>query len=74
MPSQLAAVRVPTLGIVGSADPAFKDFNELKQFMPQLQLVIINGASHVEAPRRPEFIQALVMFLQEHPLRNSRQP
>ena len=66
-PSQLATVRVPTMGITGSSDPALKDFKELKQFMPQPQLVVIDGASHVDAPRRPEFIQALVQFLRGHP-------
>lgn len=60
--AQMAAVKVPTLGVVGTADPYLKDFEQLKAVMPQLQLVQIGGASHGSAPRRPEFIAALQGF------------
>jgi pimeloyl-ACP methyl ester carboxylesterase len=44
---------VPTLGIVGTADPALKDFERLKAAIPQLTLVQTDGASHGNAPNRP---------------------
>ena len=63
--AQMAAVVVPTLGIVGSADPYLTDFTALKQAMPQLKLVVIEGATHSPprgAVRRPEFVQAIRDF------------
>ena len=63
----MRAVTVPTLGIVGTADPYLREFEELKAAMPQLRLVTIEGASHGAAPGRPEFIQALQAFLAAHP-------
>lgn len=61
-PQQIAAISVPVLGIVGSADPALKDFQQLRSMLPAFQLVIIEGASHTEAPGRQEFVQALLLF------------
>jgi pimeloyl-ACP methyl ester carboxylesterase len=66
--ARMAAVKVPTLGIVGTADPYMKDFNELKRVMPQMKLLLIEGASHVNATRRPEFVKAVEEFLAVHPL------
>ncbi|MBP0463430.1 alpha/beta hydrolase [Roseomonas sp. PWR1] len=64
---RLAAVPMPTLGIVGTADPYLRDFERLKAAMPRLELVTIAGASHGSAPGTPEFRAALVRFLQAHP-------
>ena len=63
---QLAATKVPVLGIVGSLDPSLSSFQELKTAMPQLELVVIDGAPHsgaTGAPRRPEFVRSLSGFL-----------
>ncbi|WP_426955135.1 alpha/beta fold hydrolase [Muricoccus radiodurans] len=65
--AQMRAVTVPSLGIVGTADPYLAEFQQLKAAMPQLQLVTIEGASHGSAPGRPEFIAALMAFLAAHP-------
>jgi pimeloyl-ACP methyl ester carboxylesterase len=65
---QMRAIDVPSLGIVGTADPYLREFQQLKAVMPQLELVTIEGASHVAAPGRPEFIQALSRFLNAHPI------
>jgi pimeloyl-ACP methyl ester carboxylesterase len=64
--ADLAATKVPTLGIVGTADPYMNDFERLKTAMPQLTLVQIDGASHGNAPNRPEFVSALKAFLAAH--------
>ena len=66
--AQMRAVTVPTLGIVGTADPYLREFEALKAAMPQLQLVTIPGASHGTAPGRPEFVRALMDFLAAHPI------
>ena len=62
---QVAAIKVPTLAIVGTADPKLEDVNKLKKFMPQLKVVTIEGATHGgdrAAFNRPEFIQALELL------------
>ena len=67
--AQLAAVRVATLAIVGSADGALAGVKSLKAAWPALSVVVIDGASHAGdrgAPRRPEFVQAIRTFLATH--------
>lgn len=63
----MRAVTVPVLGVVGSNDPYLRDFQQLKSMMPQMQLVVVDGASHVQTPGRPEFVAALEAFLAAHP-------
>ena len=64
--AEMAAINVPTLGIVGTLDPAKKPFEELKAALPQMNLVLIEGASHLSAPGRPEYIKAVKELLAEH--------
>jgi pimeloyl-ACP methyl ester carboxylesterase len=66
--AQMSAIKVPTLGIVGSLDPSLPKYKELKEVMPQLQLVVIEGAPHGSAPTRPEFIQSVIQFLKNSSL------
>lgn len=63
----LSAIPMPTLGIVGTADPYLRDFERLKAAMPTLDLVTIPGASHGSAPAAPEFRAAMLRFLAAHP-------
>jgi pimeloyl-ACP methyl ester carboxylesterase len=65
--ADMAAIKVPKLGIVGTLDPTKKSFEELKAALPQMKLVLIEGAGHIGAPARPEFIKAVKEFLAEHP-------
>ncbi len=67
--AQMAAVKVPVLGIVGSADAYRADFDALKALMPRMQLVVIEGATHGSAPGHPEFLRALSAFLRAHAAR-----
>ena len=69
--TEIAAVRVPVLAVVGSVDPALAGVNELKATMPSLKVVVIEGASHSSAdergaPRRPEFVNAIREFVAAH--------
>ncbi len=67
--AQMAAVQVPTLGIVGSADPNLTGMNSLKTIWPALKVVIIEGATHAGergAQRRPEFVDAIREFITAH--------
>ena len=59
----LSRVRVPVLGIVGSEDPYRASYDELASVLPQMKLVVIDGADHASAAGRPEFAEALVAFL-----------
>tara|TARA_Y100000588_G_scaffold373022_2_gene446321 strand:- start:90 stop:869 length:780 start_codon:yes stop_codon:yes gene_type:complete len=54
---------VPTLAIVGSEDPRLGGLQELTQIMPELKLVILEGATHRSAVRRPAFVNALLSFI-----------
>jgi pimeloyl-ACP methyl ester carboxylesterase len=68
-PAQAAAVKVPTLGVVGSLDSYHAEFQELKQLRPDLKLVVIEGATHNGergALRRAEFIAAVREFIGSH--------
>ncbi len=66
---QMAAVQVPTLGLIGSADPNMAAMNQLKSVVPSLKVVVIEGATHGGergAPRRPEFVANLREFIAAH--------
>ena len=68
-PAAAAAVRVPTLGIVGSDDPMRVALEELVRLRPSVKLVVVDGATHGGAQgilRRPETISALREFLASH--------
>jgi pimeloyl-ACP methyl ester carboxylesterase len=45
-PEQMAAVKVPTLGIVGTLDHTLKAMQNLKQIRPDMKLVLLDGISH----------------------------
>ena len=62
----LAAVKAPTLGIVGTRDTYVASFRGLAAVLPSLQLVLIEGATHNAAAARPEFLQAVDDFLARH--------
>jgi len=43
---QMAAVKVPTMGIVGTLDHTLKAMQNLKQIRPDMKLVLLDGISH----------------------------
>jgi len=45
-PEQAVAVKVPTLGIVGTKDYFLLSLQDLKQLRPGLQLVIVENSTH----------------------------
>lgn len=74
-PAQIAAVKVPTIAIVGSLDGYLADFNQLKGMRPDVRLVVIDQATH-GGPRsaglRPEFVAAVREFLASHRMGSPR--
>jgi pimeloyl-ACP methyl ester carboxylesterase len=64
---ELARVRLPVLGVVGSLDPYVPRFRHLEQLMPDFRLRVVHGGTHRTTAGHPDFIQALETFLAEHP-------
>lgn len=65
-PEQAAAVKVPTLAIVGSKDNFLSKLQDLKQLRPGLQLVIVENGTHAgegDTRKRPAFIAAIRQFI-----------
>jgi len=72
--SDLAAIRVPVLAIVGSNDPSLRGVNELKTLLPTMSVKVIEGGVHIISeergtPRFPEFVEAIRAFVKAHPSR-----
>jgi pimeloyl-ACP methyl ester carboxylesterase len=76
--ADMAAIRVPMLGVVGSRDGARTRLQELKAILPALKLVVIDGAVHSDvvrgADRSPEFVSALREFIAAHRIRVTQPP
>jgi pimeloyl-ACP methyl ester carboxylesterase len=64
--AEAAAVKIPTLGIVGELDPWVVQFGELKSLRPDIDLVVLKGATHATTPRQPEFITTIRQFTAKH--------
>jgi pimeloyl-ACP methyl ester carboxylesterase len=65
-PDQMRAVRVPTLGIVGTLDHTLKEMQELKRLRPDMKLVLLEGVSHTGPTGiqgRPELPAAIREFI-----------
>jgi pimeloyl-ACP methyl ester carboxylesterase len=63
---QIQDIRVPTLAIVGADDTLKFGVDKLKKLLPQTRVVVIANAHHLNAYTRPEFVQALKQFLDDH--------
>ena len=66
---EIAAVKVPVLGVMGSLDNV-ASMQTLQKLLPSMQLVIVDGATHVGdrgVVRRPEFVAAIRQFIDAHP-------
>ena len=70
MDSQMVAVGVPALAIVGTADPTAAGVKALKTAWPALQMMTVEGATHWGDRGiliRPEFTRDLREFIAAHP-------
>jgi pimeloyl-ACP methyl ester carboxylesterase len=70
--ADIAAVRVPTLAILGAMDPAVPRVHGLKKRWPLLKVIVVEGATHpARHPRsllnRPEFVAAVREFVAANP-------
>jgi pimeloyl-ACP methyl ester carboxylesterase len=63
---KLKANKVPTLALIGEIDPLKKGVDDLKDRLPNLKVVVLDGADHITAFMKPEFIKELKEFLDKH--------
>ena len=62
--AEVAAIRVPALAVVGSADPALPRVLAMQKRWPALEVLVVQGAAHPTVherglPRHPEFLAAI---------------
>jgi len=65
-PEQMMAVKVPTLGIVGTLDHTLKEMQELKKLRPDMKLVLLEGVSHTGPTGiqgKPELVAGIREFI-----------
>lgn len=62
----LRANTVPVLSIAGSRDPLCADVRRMIGVMANHEAVIIEGADHLTTMLHPQFINAIVAFLEKH--------
>ena len=60
---QVAGIRVPVLGITGSADPEAYNLEKLVGVTPGYALRVFDGKDHVGALFDPRFVEAILDFL-----------
>jgi pimeloyl-ACP methyl ester carboxylesterase len=75
--AEMATVRVPTLGIIGSADANLDAMQQFASVLPTLKVVVIEGATHSGAlgvTRRPEFVDNFRAFTAAHKEASSSSP
>ena len=65
-PEQMKAVKVPTLGIVGTLDHTLKEMQELKRLRPDMKFILLEGVSHTGPTGiqgKPELVSAIREFI-----------
>jgi len=63
---QLRANQVPVLSIVGSQDPLKEGIDAMTGILGNHKVIVIDGADHMNATGREEFVDALRVFLKKH--------
>lgn len=69
-PEQMRAVKVPTLGIVGTLDHTLKEMQALAKIRPDMKFVLVEGASHTGPTGiqgRPELVAEIRKFIASQP-------
>ena len=64
---QLQANKVPVMALYGSkeSEQVIRDIQKLEKRLTKVQVVVIEGATHLNAPGRPEFLKSLKAFLDQ---------
>jgi pimeloyl-ACP methyl ester carboxylesterase len=64
--AELRKIHEPVLALVGAYDPFRAGVDALTGQLPDLRIVVIPRADHMNAFKKPEFVHALKAFLDEH--------
>lgn len=59
----LSNLSLPILAIVGSEDPALKAVESFKNNFPAIELIVVEGETHLSLPQHPEFLESIQEFL-----------
>jgi pimeloyl-ACP methyl ester carboxylesterase len=62
----LKQIRLPTLALIGELDPLKDGVDALPGRLPDVRIIVIEGADHMNAFAKPEFLQGLQAFLAKH--------
>ncbi len=63
---ELRTNKVPTLALIGEADPTKKDVDAMVGVMSNLEVVVIPGADHGATLQDPMFLEETLKFLAKH--------
>ncbi len=64
--SDIKAIKVPMLDIIGEVDPLKDSVDALKKALPAIEVVVIPGANHMTAFGDPRYLAAMQDFLGKH--------
>ena len=64
----IANLSLPIMAIVGSEDPALDAVGKFSELVPAIELVVIDGESHMTTPSHPDFINSIRDFFANHSL------
>ena len=59
----LSNLSIPILAIVGSEDSILDTVENFKNTFPAIELVVVEGETHVSLPENPEFLESIQDFL-----------
>jgi len=59
----LSNLRIPIMAIVGSEDSALETVENFKNAFPAIELVVLEGETHLSLPAHPEFLKSIQDFL-----------
>ncbi len=71
-PEDLKSLRMPMIAIIGDKDPGKVKVEDFKILNPELEVFVIDGAAHLGAVRRPEFVTKVHEFLITHSATSDR--
>ncbi|HLW63854.1 MAG TPA: alpha/beta hydrolase [Gemmataceae bacterium] len=63
---QIKNIKVPMLALIGGDDPLKAGVDALKAKLPEMKVVVIDKADHIQAFGRDEFVNGLKEFLDQH--------
>jgi pimeloyl-ACP methyl ester carboxylesterase len=58
----LSNLSIPILAIVGSEDPALEAVENFTSTFPAIELIVIDGGTHLSAPEHIEFLESIQRF------------